>query len=112
MRKLTISALTAAALLAVPLFAGTGSAATTIRLGDDFFAPSSKTVAAGSKVRFRWTGNRPHNVTKSRGPGRGFASRTTRRRGVNFAKRFSKRGTYRLYCSIHPSTMRMTLRVR
>jgi plastocyanin len=112
MRKLTISALIAAtALLALPVPGGTASAAT-VSLGDNFFAPSSKTIGKGSKVRFNWTGRRRHNVTKASGPGVFFASKTTKRRGVNFAKRFSKRGSYLLYCSLHPSQMRLTLRVR
>ena len=112
MRKLTIPALIAAiALLAVPLFGGTASAAT-VSLGDNFFAPSSKTIGAGAKVSFNWTGRRRHNVTKGSGPGAFFASTTTKRRGIHFAKRFNKRGTYRLYCSIHPTQMRMTLKVR
>ena len=84
---------------------------TTISLGDNFFKPASKTVRRGTIVRFKWIGNNPHNVTKRRGPGPRFRSRTTRRRGVNFAKRFRRRGLYRLVCTIHPG-MRITLRVR
>ena len=100
MRKLTIPALIATvALLTVPMLGGAASAAT-ISLGDNFFAPSSKTIGAGTKVRFNWTGNRPHNVTKGRGPGGSFASKTTRRRGVQFAKTFNKRGLYRLYLQL------------
>jgi plastocyanin len=82
-----------------------------VTLGDNFFAPSSKTVAAGTKVRFKWTGNRRHNVTKKRGPGKGFKSRTTGADGVNFAKVFNKRGTYRLICTIHPLEMKLKLTV-
>ena len=112
MRKLTISALIAAvALTALPLLGGTASAAT-VRLGDNFFAPSSKTVRSGAKVRFKWAGNRRHNVTKGRGPGGFFASTTTNRDGVRFAKKFRKRGVYRLYCTLHPTEMRMKLIVR
>jgi plastocyanin len=88
------------------------TAATTVALGDSFFAPSSKTIARGTKVRFKWIGVKRHNVKKTRGPGTGFKSRTTRARGVNYAKRFTKRGTYRLICTIHPETMRLKLRVR
>jgi plastocyanin len=112
MRKLTVPALIATvALLAVPALGGTAGAAT-ITIGDNFFSPSKKTVNAGAKVRFNWTGRRPHNVTKKRGPGGGFASTTTRSRGVNFAKRFNKRGIYRLICTIHPSEMRLKLTVK
>jgi len=103
-----------AALAALSPLGGTAAAAqkTTITLGDNFFAPAKKTVRRGTKVRFKWIGGNPHNVTKRRGPGPQFASRTTSARGVNFAKRFKKRGTYRLICTIHPGEMRLKLTVR
>jgi plastocyanin len=119
MRRRTMTVLVAiAALAAIPALGGsaggaTGSArTTTIKLGDNFFKPARKTIRRGTKVRFRWVGRNPHNVTKTRGPGGRFRSRTTSRRGINFAKRFTKRGTYRLICTIHPTEMRLTLRVR
>ena len=113
MRKsLTALPIVALALLVPLLTANPAMAATTVKLGDNFFAPSSKTISAGAKVRFRWIGNRPHNVTKRRGPGGGFKSRTTSRDGVNFAKRFTRRGAYKLICTIHPEEMRLTLHVR
>jgi plastocyanin len=107
MRKRTIPALVAiAAVAALPATAG---AATTVKLGDNFFQPAKTTVSKGTKVLFKWVGDRPHNVTKTRGPGGGFASRTTSQRGVNFAKRFKKAGTYRMICTIHPDEMRLKL---
>jgi plastocyanin len=109
MRTGTIAALIAIAALAVPASAG---AATTIKLGDNFFAPSSKTVGMGTKVLFKWIGNRRHNVTKKSGPGGAFKSRTTSADGVNFARVFNQRGTYRLICTIHPTEMRLSLTVR
>jgi plastocyanin len=90
---------------------GVTQAATTVSLGDNFFAPSSKTISQGAKVRFKWIGNRRHNVTKRRGPGGAIKSPTTRSRGVNFSKRFNKPGTYRFVCSIHPEEMRLKLTV-
>jgi len=115
MRGRTVFVLTAiAAIAALPSLAGTAAAAptTTVKLGDNFFAPAKKTVRRGTKVRFKWIGRNPHNVTKRRGPGPRFASRTTSARGVNFAKRFKKRGIYRLICTIHPGEMRLKLTVR
>lgn len=115
MRKPLVALLIAAiALVALPAFGGTAMAApkTTVLLGDNFFKPAGKTVRRGTKVRFKWIGNRTHNVTKRRGPGARFKSRTTSSRGVNFAKKFEKRGTYKLICTIHPRTMRLTLKVR
>lgn len=99
------------ALAALPGLGGIASAATTVTVGDNFFAPSSKTIAAGAKVRFKWIGNHRHNVTKKRGPGRGFKSQTTRAAGVNFARRFDETGVYRLICTIHPEEMRLKLTV-
>lgn len=117
MRK-TLALLLTAALLGAG-FAGAGLLApasaesrTTIRLLDNFFNPSFKRVRRGALVRFRWAGNNPHNVTKISGPGRNFASRTTRQRGINFRRRFRKPGRYRLQCTIHPRTQNLTLRVR
>ena len=83
----------------------------TIRLEDNFFAPSAKTVKRGTTVRFNWVGLNPHNVVKASGPGGRFASRTTWRQGVNFAKRFEKVGAYRLVCTLH-SGMELELTVK
>jgi plastocyanin len=114
-RTLMIPVLTSiAALAALAMFAGVAAAApkTTIKLGDNFYSPSAKRIAVGTKVRFKWTGRTKHNVTKRRGPGGRFASRTTREDGVNFVKRFNKPGTYRFVCTIHPEEMKLTLTVR
>lgn len=115
MRKPLIALLIAAiALVALPAFGGTAMAApkANVFVGDNFFKPRGKFVRRGTIVRFRWIGNRPHNVVKRRGPGQRFRSRTTRRRGVNFAKRFRRRGNYLLVCTIHPREMRLRLKVR
>lgn len=114
MRKRTIPALIAIiALVSVPLLAGIAKAdsKTTVTLGDNFFAPSQKTIAAGTKVSFKWTGNRRHSVTKKSGPGGDFGSATTKTDGVNFAKTFSKSGVYRIYCEVHPEEMKLKLTV-
>jgi plastocyanin len=82
----------------------------TIKLKDNFFAPSAKTVKRGTTIRFKWAGLNPHNVVKASGPGGPFASRTTWREGVNFAKEFTKVGTYLLVCRLH-SGMELRLTV-
>jgi plastocyanin len=115
MRKRSIAVVVATGAVAlVSVLGGVASGApkATVKLGDNFFSPTEKTVAAGTKVRFNWTGGHRHNVTKNSGPGGGFASRTTRVNGVNFAKKFTKAGTYRLICTIHPATMKLKLKVR
>ncbi|HEY8082264.1 MAG TPA: plastocyanin/azurin family copper-binding protein [Solirubrobacterales bacterium] len=101
------------ALASVPLYGGLAKAAptTTIILGDNFFSPSAKTVSSGTKVRFKWTGNRRHRVTKAKGPGGDFASEKTKVDGVNLVKTFNASGTYRIICSVHPSEMRLKITV-
>lgn len=114
MRTIAITALIAAlgTLTVAGLVApAPASAQVTVRVGDNFFAPAKRTVPRGALVRFRWVGGNPHNVVKRRGPGPGFRSATTSRRGVNFTRRFRQRGSYRLVCTIHAG-MAMTLRVR
>jgi plastocyanin len=109
-----VIAISAVALTALALLGGAAGAAgeATVTVGNNFFKPAEKTVAKGTKVRFKWAGGRRHNVTKASGPGRFFESKTTRAAGVNFAKRFEKSGVYRLYCTVHPSQMRLKLTVR
>jgi plastocyanin len=105
MRKITTFVLMViVALVALPGSVGVAQPAptVTVKVGDFFFKPSHKTVRRGTKVRFEWIGNSRHNVVKTKGPGGRFKSRTTSKRGVNFVKRFTQPGTYRLICTIHP----------
>ena len=105
MHKLLI-ALLAALLLAAPAYAATR----TVRLVDNRFGPSSLSVRAGDTVVFRNAGERPHNVVTAGRPPRRFASPLLRP-GQSYRRRLSRRGTYRLVCTLHAG-MRMTLRVR
>jgi len=109
-----VAALIAIVALALLVPAGTAGAASeaTVKVGDFFFAPTKKTVAAGTKVKFRWVGSQRHRVVKKRGPGGGFESPATSARGVNLVKRFDKTGVYRIICTIHPEEMRLKLTVK
>jgi plastocyanin len=69
------------------------------------WASSSVSIKRGDTVRWTWSGGPPHNV---QGPG--FKSRTASR--LTYRRRFSRRGSYRIVCTVHRSTMRMTVRVR
>jgi plastocyanin len=109
--SLALAMLGAAVLAAGPAAAGGKRAKVTV--GNNFFSPMSKTIKRGTKVRFKWTGGgAPHNVTKRKGPGGKFASKTTGKRGVNYVRTFKKKGTYKLFCTIHPESMKLKLRVR
>jgi plastocyanin len=97
-------AVAGAALMAIPAFGATKS----ISLRDNFFSPKSVSVKRNTTVRFVWRGRAPHNVTVRRGPVK-FRS-STKSRGT-YRKKMTRRGTYRIVCTIHPG-MNLTLRVR
>ena len=84
---------------------------TTVKLGDDFFKPTSRSIKKGTRVRFNWTGSDTHNVKLKKGPGKKFKSVETSTKGINFVRKFKKRGTYRIICTIHPVEMKLKLKV-
>jgi plastocyanin len=108
-RKMTLTAATAA----VALSAAVGSAVAgadqnasvagtkTISVRDEYFGPKSVTVSKGPKLRFVWSGRRPHNVV---GPGANIGARV---RGSASVK--ARSGTY--VCTIHRA-MKLSVRVR
>ncbi|MBJ7458676.1 MAG: cupredoxin domain-containing protein [Thermoleophilaceae bacterium] len=105
----------ALAVAAVPASAdhqqAAASAVRGVTVGDSFFSPSSLSIARNDTVRFRWNGtSRRHNVSVRTGPVK-FNSQT-RRGSYNYTHKFTRRGTYSLYCTIHPNTMKATVRVR
>jgi plastocyanin len=67
-------------------------------------------VPAGATVRWRFDDPVLHNVTVANGPS-GFASFSLGD-GRSFAQRLTRRGTYRLFCSLHPVEMQQVVTVR
>jgi plastocyanin len=105
--KRTFALLAALALvgaLAVPALGATKS----IALRDTFFSPKSVTVKKGTTVKWVWRGRLPHNVTVKKGPVKFHSSTKTK---GSFSKKLTKRGTYRIVCTIHPG-MNLTLKVK
>ncbi len=92
--------------------ASAGSKSTKVKVDNNFFNPSSKTIKKGTTVKFKWAGGGVHNVKKRKGPGGKFKSKTTSKKGVNYKRKFTKKGTYKLFCTIHPDSMKLKLRVR
>jgi plastocyanin len=80
----------------------------TVNVNDDVYSPTSLTVSSGTKVKFKWTGSHKHNVVKKKGPGGSFASSITSADGVQFQHKFSKAGTYKIICTVHPE---MTMKI-
>ena len=106
MRKLI--ALMAVAMLAVALTVSSVAFGATKRVGVKGFkfSPSSVSIKRGDTVRWSWSGSIPHNVK-----GSGFKSKTASR--VTYSRKFSKKGTYRIVCTLHTrQNMKMTVRVR
>lgn len=91
---------TAALLLLGPAAAGAGTGTRRVVLQDIDFSPRVLRITRGTTVRWEWRdGDTPHNV-RSRGALR-FRSASTRTTGT-YAVRFTRAGTYRYVCSIHP----------
>ena len=82
-----------------------GSTSNQISIGDNFFDPSSTTLAAGATVTWTWTGNLNHNVTFDNGT---IGNSGTQNTGT-FAKTFSSPGTYNYHCSVHGVGMSGTI---
>ena len=105
MKKLiALAATVTVAIAAVPALAATK----TVRVDDNVFKPESLTVNRGDTVRFRWVGDAPHNVRRTKGPS--FRTISMRRSGT-VSRRLTRRGTLSLVCTIHPG-MDMRIRVR
>ena len=112
MRRLLAGVLVLA--LAGVLSASALAATRTITIGDNFFVRDNAgtptvTVRKGTKVRFKWVGNAPHNVQVQRGPAR-FKSKV--KTSGTYSRTLRKKGTYRLVCIVHASEMKLTLKVR
>jgi plastocyanin len=102
----SLLAVAAAAALALP--ATTSAAASrTVRVDDFAFSPGSLAVRAGTTVTWKFQDSATHNVTVRRGPVK-FHSRDIRR--GSYSRTLTRRGTYKLVCSIHPD-MRQTIAV-
>jgi plastocyanin len=111
MRKLIPIALVAA-FAAVPAVSALASTPTKkIAVRDNFFSVKKATINRGTRVTWVWHSfGVPHNVTVTKGPAK-FHSRELQSSG-SFSHVFTKRGTYHLICTLHPTQMRETIIVR
>jgi plastocyanin len=82
-----------------------------LEVGDDFFRPGRITSKPGQTVSWSFGGLRPHSVTVANGP-RGFSSVYWGRRQGTYSVTPTVKGTYRLVCLVHPTTMAQTLVVK
>jgi plastocyanin len=104
-RRLTALLAITTAVLACSSVVALASSARQVKVGDDFFNVKRLSVGTGARVTWKWTGVLNHNVAVRSGPSR-FHSRTQAR--GSYSHVFTTRGTYTLYCTIHPF-MKMTV---
>ncbi len=88
---------------------GTQQRVSSTWVGDYRFGAQRVTVRRGTRFTWRFVGSVAHDVTLASGPV-GFSSPSQARGSYSF--RFERRGTYRLFCSLHPSRMTQIVTVR
>jgi plastocyanin len=81
----------------------------TVDVGAQSFSPANVAVRQGARVRWRFWDAALHNVTLADGPA-GFSSPNLSD-GRTYETRLTKPGVYRLYCSLHATTMASTITV-
>jgi plastocyanin len=78
-------------------------------VGDYAFGAQRVSLKRGASFTWRFRGGVDHDVTLASGPA-GFASPSMR--NGTFTYRFTRPGTYRLFCSLHPARMTQIVIVR
>jgi plastocyanin len=76
---------------------------TVVPVGDRFFGAPNLRVRQGSWVTWQFNSQELHNVTLANGP-EGIGSDNLDS-GRGFTKKFTRPGTYRLFCALHPVQM-------
>lgn len=110
-RSLALLALSCAVLVLAVLAPLSAAAATVfVTIEDDSYSPTSLSIVKNDKIKWTWvdTSNR-HNVAVKSGP-KSFKSAT--KRSGTFTKKFTTKGTYKLYCTVHPSEMKLKVKVK
>ena len=79
-------------------------------VGDYTYGAQRVSVKRGTKFTWRFAGTVPHDVTLVSGPV-GFSSPWTTSGGT-FSHTFTRPGTYKLFCSLHPARMTEIIQVR
>src|SRR3954468_9744714 len=77
-------------------------------LSDDFFNRGKITIKKGTVVNWKWSTKDRHTVTEYNGR---WGTKSETRTG-NFKHRFRKKGTWTVYCLVHPVEMRQQIVVK
>ena len=109
LRKLAGAAAAAAIAVGVVVVPAQAGSTKTVSVKNNAFSPTSLKIKKGTKVTWKWTqGGVPHNVTPTSG---GKGSSTSSKKGFTYSKTFTKAGTYKFDCTIHPTQMKITVKV-
>jgi plastocyanin len=76
-------------------------------LSDDYFNKGKLTIKKGTIVNWKWNTDDDHTVTEINGK---FTSKQTPK--GNYKHRFKKKGTFKVYCLVHPTVMRQKIVVK
>jgi plastocyanin len=93
---------------AVVFAAAAPAQAKPIKVGDNYFSPTTKTVRQHTTVTWKFVGKDAHNVTVKRGPVK-FSSPS--KVSGRYSRHMMRKGTYKIVCSIHAGKQKMTLKV-
>ena len=75
----------------------------TVTVGDRFFSEPNVRITPGTTLNYRFAGSELHNLTLANGP-LGIGS-PDMNNGGNYSQTFSRSGTYRFFCGLHPVQM-------
>lgn len=75
----------------------------TVNVGDRFFSKPNIEVRKGAEVEWRFNGSELHNLTLANGP-QAIGSPNLDD-GRTYARKLTRKGTYRLFCALHPVDM-------
>ena len=121
MRKLIVTLAVACLLGGVAAFGASvalsASTTKTITVGDDFFTPTKFSIKKNTIVKWVWSAQNvdDHQVAQAdrhfEPKSSGFQSKE-QSTGAPFRHRFKKAGTFYVICLVHPTDMRMKIRVK
>jgi plastocyanin len=108
----TIAILTAVAALTAGVTASAlAASAHTISVRDNSFSKSSITIPRKDTLNWKWRDTASsHNVKSGSSNPVAFKSKT-RSGNFSYSHKFTKTGTYKIFCTIHPDQMKITVKV-
>lgn len=113
MRKLALSLVVVAAVLASPAAAGGPKL---VKVDDNFFKPTRVSILKNQKVTWQWKGSDLHNVAVFKPGTVPFEDDPKKRSRVktkgDFTHQFRSTGTWKAFCEVHPNSMTMKVVVK